>query len=235
MKRLAIIPARGGSKGIPRKNLRYLNGQTLVERAIKTAQKSTLFDYILVSTDDHEISSHARSLGAQVPFLRSAITSSDTASSESMIEEVITKLIDHNLNFDTVALLEPSSPFRTCSMIDESIFFTESTLYDSSLTLTQVPIKYNYFKQLDVNDSGIVSSVSNANSSTSALPRQLLTPTYIRNGLVYSFRADMFLNTKSIIGSRAKAIIVETPHVNIDTLHDLEIAHKYFEDGFVDA
>ena len=113
MKNIAIIPARSGSKGVKDKNIRNLNGKPLMAYTIEAAINSDEFDEIMVSTDSEKYAQIAKEYGANVPFLRSEKTASDTASSWDMVEEVLAGYKNLGLEFDTFCLLQPTSPLRT--------------------------------------------------------------------------------------------------------------------------
>lgn len=113
MNNLAIIPARSGSKGLPDKNIKCLNGIPLMAYSIRAAIKSNLFSEIIVSTDSTEYAKIAQEFGASVPFLRSKNTSEDTSSSWDMVKEVLNCYKKIGKHFETVCLLQPTSPLRT--------------------------------------------------------------------------------------------------------------------------
>ncbi len=113
MKNLAIIPARSGSKGIPDKNIKELCGKPLMAYTIEAAIKSACFDEVMVSTDSVKYADIAKQYGASVPFMRSSQTSSDTASSWDMVEEVLDSYQKVGKEFDSFCLLQPTSPLRT--------------------------------------------------------------------------------------------------------------------------
>ena len=118
MKNLAIIPARSGSKGLPDKNIKPLLGKPLMAYSIEAAIASGVFDEVMVSTDSEKYAEIAKSWGANVPFLRSKVTASDTASSWDMADEVLNNYRDKfGLTFDTFCLLQPTSPLRTAENI----------------------------------------------------------------------------------------------------------------------
>ena len=112
MKNLAIIPARSGSKGLIDKNIKMLNGKPLMAYTIMAAINSEEFDEVMVSTDSPRYAQIAKEYGAKVPFLRSAETSSDSASSWAMVEEVLGKYRELGREFDSFCLLQPTSPLR---------------------------------------------------------------------------------------------------------------------------
>lgn len=122
MNNIAIIPARSGSKGLKDKNIKDFNGKPLLAYTIEAAINSGEFDEVMVSTDSENYAAIARQYGANVPFLRSALTSSDTASSWDMVEEVLHKYSDLKKSFDTFCLLQPTSPLRSSDDIKNAYF-----------------------------------------------------------------------------------------------------------------
>ena len=120
MSSIAIIPARGGSKRIPRKNIKNFLGKPIIGYAIEAAINSKLFDRIIVSTEDQEIANIAKSFGAEVPFLRSTENSSDFATTAAVIEEVIDQLETNKQIFDIICCIYPTAPFVTASTLINS-------------------------------------------------------------------------------------------------------------------
>lgn len=117
MVNLAIIPARSGSKGLKDKNIKLLNGKPLLVYSIEAALQAGVFDQVMVSTDSIEYSKIAKSYGAQVPFLRSEVNSSDQASSWDMVREVLSFYREEGKEFDSFCLLQPTSPLRNAEDI----------------------------------------------------------------------------------------------------------------------
>lgn len=117
MKNIAIIPARSGSKGLKDKNIKLLNGKPLMAYTIEAALESNMFDIVMVSTDSQEYARIAEEYGADVPFLRSKAMSSDEAGSWDVVKEVLKKYRELGMLFDTVCLLQPTSPLRTSDNI----------------------------------------------------------------------------------------------------------------------
>lgn len=120
MRNLAIIPARSGSKGLPDKNIKQLCGKPLMAYTIEAAIKSSCFDEVMVSTDSVKYADIAKQYGASVPFMRSSKTSSDTASSWDMVEEVLDAYRKIGKEFDSFCLLQPTSPLRTAEDISSA-------------------------------------------------------------------------------------------------------------------
>ena len=117
MKNIAIIPARSGSKGLKDKNIRLLNGKPLLAYSVEAALESEQFDEVMVSTDSEKYAEIAKEWGANVPFLRSAELSSDTATSKDVILDVLKRYAESGQVFDTFSLLQPTSPLRTAENI----------------------------------------------------------------------------------------------------------------------
>lgn len=229
VRRLAIIPARGGSKGIPDKNLQEVAGQSLVRRAVSCAVEAGIFDRILVSTDSSRIADHVREAGFDVPFLRSAQTSGDTATTSEVIVEVLDALADFETPFHSVTVLEPTSPMRNAADVVTTALAVESTLYDAALTLSPVALNFHASKQVSLMSNGVTVNSCNREPVKASPPRQLLEATYIRNGVAYSVQTQAFLATRSLMGNCAKGIVIERPLVNIDNFDDLDHARRYLE------
>ena len=137
---IAIITARGGSKRIPRKNIKDFCGQPIIKYSIDAAKKSGCFDEIMVSTDDQEIVAIVKKFGANVPFLRSQKTSSDFASTEEVIEEVVLEYQKIGQNFDYLCCIYPTAPFISSKKIKEAYELILKTGVDSVLPI----VKFSY-------------------------------------------------------------------------------------------
>ena len=151
---LAVIPARGGSKGVPRKNIRLLADQPLISHTINAALQSRNVHRVIVSTDDLEIAEVARSFGAEVPFLRPEEFATDTATSLSAIQHAMAWLQDHEAyQPEAVAVLAPTSPLRTISQIEATVDLLWSSERDSALTICAVQDHPYFIYQQDVDGS----------------------------------------------------------------------------------
>lgn len=136
---LGIIPARGGSKGVPRKNVRLLLGRPLIAHTIEAALQSRTVSRVIVSTDDAEIAEVARKAGAEVPFIRPAEFAGDTASSLSVVRHALAWLAQHeSYRPAAVAVLPPTSPLRSAAQVDGTIELLWSSGLDSALTIAPV-------------------------------------------------------------------------------------------------
>ncbi len=213
MRRLAIIPARGGSKGLPRKNLAIINGETLVERACRCAIETGGFSEVVLSSDDDELLysvTNASALHHRPPEL---------ATDEASIEDVIKHVLERRTfkDFDVIALLQPTSPTRTPQIVRECVEAI-GWEYDAAWTVSPVPLHYHRDRQLNIGH-GLVGPgriVTN---------RQSLEQTYIKNGLCYAVETKTF-KVAGLSGIQCKPIITTGEHINIDTEEDLEAARR---------
>ncbi|MEM9626926.1 MAG: acylneuraminate cytidylyltransferase family protein [Pseudomonadota bacterium] len=227
-RRLAMIPARSGSKGVPGKNLRVVAGQSLLARAIAVAQETGLFDRIYVSTDSDAYIDEAAEAGVDTPFKRPA----DLATDESLVADAIRHALDsfaaRGESYDTLALLEPTSPLRTAEIVRETVDTAETDGWDAAFTVSPVAKKYHPLKQLHRSADGALSfCLPNARPNVN---RQELDRSYVRNGLCYAIRVSSFLETHSLHGTRAKGILFEGDAISIDSLQDLNQVRQLLRD-----
>ena len=220
---LAVIPARGGSKGIPRKNLCLVGGISLVGRAAQTASSLEWIDRTILSTDDEEIAAEGQKYGAAVPFMRPPELASDQARSTEMWKHAWLASEDHfNQTFDISILLEPTSPLRR----PEDILATVDTLVesgcDAAATFSRAPAHFTPHKCLTLDDDGIIGFYHAQGRQFSI--RQKIPNYYYRNGICYAVKRHTLLEKDMIIEENCKAVVIERPVVNIDDLHELEYA-----------
>lgn len=216
---LTIIPARGGSKGVPRKNIRKLGGKPLIAYTIESAHKSKYVDKIFVSTEDEEIAKIARNLGAEIPFIRPKELASDTAKSVDVIKHAIVELEKiMKIKYDIIVLLEPPAPFRTGSDIDECVELFLQNKPGSVVSVCEEK-KYHphYLKKIN---NGFLEPYGK-NNFPEGTPRQLLTPKiYMINGCVYVIRRDNVMQG-NIYGEKVIPFIMPNEKsINIDTMLD---------------
>ena len=136
IKRLAVITARGGSKRIPKKNIREFCGRPIIGYSIQAAKDAGVFDTVMVSTDSEEIADIAKKEGAEVPFLRSEATSGDFATTSDVILEVLLKYEKKGVLFDEVCCIYPTAPFVTGEKLKEAVAIMEDKKYDSVMPVT---------------------------------------------------------------------------------------------------
>jgi N-acylneuraminate cytidylyltransferase len=218
---LALIPARGGSKGIPGKNLCRLGGLTLTARAVRCARESGRFGRVVVTTDSDAIAAEAHAEGAQV-IRRPEPLAADTTDIVDVIIHALDALVRDGFEPEVVVLLEPTSPLRTAGMIADVL--DELIGADAVFTVSPVPVRFHPRKQFWLEADGSARRV--APDLAMPVRRQELTETFVQNGAVYAFRTTMFRAQRSVFGPAPRAVVVKSPLVNIDTPEDLEEARR---------
>lgn len=221
MKNLAIIPARSGSKGLKDKNIALLNGKPLLAYSIEASIKSNIFDKILVSTDSIEYADIAKQFGAEVPFLRSEENSSDLASTWNVVKEVLTLLTEIGESYDTVCVLQPTSPLRTSEDIINGYqaFVKKRANFIVGVTeMDHSPLWSNELPDdLSLKDF-ITDDVFNK-------ARQQL-PTYYRiNGAIYIIKVEHLLTNNKLYDKKTFAYVMDKMNsVDIDDEFDMVLA-----------
>lgn len=213
---LAIIPARGGSKGVPGKNIRMVNGKPLIAYSIEQASLSLYIDRAIVSTDDSEIISVARAWGGDVPFVRPASLAKDDSESITTVEHALMEIP----GYDLVVLLQPTSPLRRTSDIDECIKSCVDSNSPACVSLSETPQSPYWMFTLDDNKNLV--PVIKADSLP--LRRQDLPSVYAINGAVYVARTDWIMTTKAFITDQTSGYLMPVNRsLDIDTEEDFEL------------
>lgn len=229
-RRIAIIPARGGSKGLPGKNLAEIAGESLLSRAVRCARATGLFNRILVSTDDPRIAEEGRRAGAAVPFLRPAELAGDAAAVVDAVRDALRRLReDHSEAFDLVALLEPTSPLRTPDIVRAVVLAAEGPGSDAALSVSPVPTRFHVLKQFVIPADGLAQFA--VEKAREIVNRQELGPTFIRNGMAYAVRTPALDVGFGMLGGAARAVIIDGPYANIDDPADLVEARRLVAEG----
>jgi CMP-N,N'-diacetyllegionaminic acid synthase len=229
MQVLAVIPARGGSKGVPQKNIRALGGRPLIGYTIAAAQEARRLARTIVSTDDAEIAEVARGLGAQVPFLRPADLASDSARAIPVLQHALAACeAEDGRRYDAVLMLQPTTPFRTAADIDAAVELLERTGADSVIGVVDVeghhPARMKYLEGDRLVDPPFCEAYENQ-------PRQELRPMFVRNGAIYLTRRDVLM-AGSFKGQDCRALIMPVERsVNIDTPLDFRYAEWLRQEG----
>lgn len=222
LRTLGIIPARGGSKGVPRKNIRELVGKPLIAWTIDAA-KSSCLDRVIVSTDDHEIASVSTKFGADVPFMRPAELATDSAQIIPVLQHAVHFCEKSGERFDAVMMLQPTSPMRLSSDIDQAIAKMEvdpkSTAVISVVPMEEYhPARMKYLQNDLLIDPPFCEAYENQ-------PRQELEPIYMRSGTIYLVRREILMEYNSLKGNRCLAKIMPRKRsINIDSPYDFELA-----------
>jgi N-acylneuraminate cytidylyltransferase len=225
---LAIIPARGGSKGVPRKNIKLLAGEPLIAHTIREARNSGYITRIVVSTDDEEIAQIARDLGAEVPFMRPQELALDHVTDLPVFEHCLRWLAEHQAySPDIVVHLRPTAPLRTASHIDRAIeLFLASPGTDCVRSVS--PANEQPLKMWGI-EEGYLTPYIPADvygiKEPYNMPRQKLPPAYIQNGAVDVIKPEVILNKNSMTGDVIKALVMDSEEsVSIDSILDWELA-----------
>lgn len=227
---LGVIPARGGSKGVPRKNARLLCGKPLLAYTAESALSAHRLARVILSTDDEEIAEIGRRCGLEVPFIRPAELATDTAPMLPVVQHVLRWTEARGDCFDAVCLLQPTNPLRRAADIDACIDLLEKSGSDSVVTVLPVPEEHHPYWVYLQDDSGFLRL---SNGATEPLPRrQELPVAYHRDGSVYVTRREVVMEQNTLYGSRMQGYPVSgRPSVNIDGLEDWEAAEEFIASG----
>jgi CMP-N-acetylneuraminic acid synthetase len=223
MNSLGVIPARGGSKSVPRKNIALVHGKPLIAYTIEAAQRSRLLTHFLVSSDDVEIIAVARQYGAPAPFVRPAELATDTAPSLPVVQHAVGEMERlHGITYDYVVLLQPTTPLRLPGDIDAALEKLAATGADSVISVCDVGA-YHPARMRQIIDDRLVELPIREPKEMAR--RQDLPPIYIRNGAIYAVKRDVVMlgNTMSGVDCRAY-IMPEERSVNVDSKLDLLLA-----------
>ena len=227
MKVLGVIPARGGSKGVPKKNIKDLKGKPLIAYTIDAGNAAVRMTDCIVSTDSEEIAEVSRNCGAEVPFIRPGDLATDAATAIPVIQHALHEMEKlRGYQYDAVMMLQPTTPFRTSADIDASIALLESSGSDSVISVVDVeghhPARMKFMEGDRLVDPPYCEAYENQ-------PRQELQPMYLRNGMIYLTRREVLLNN-SFKGNDCRALVVETNRsVNIDTPLDFAMAEFLYD------
>jgi N-acylneuraminate cytidylyltransferase len=222
---ICIIPARGGSKRIPRKNVKNFLGKPIIAYSISEALNSGLFEEVMVSTDDNEIANIAIELGASVPFLRSLNNSNDFATTADVILEVISKYFEQGFIFDHICCCYPTAPFISISRLIEGFELLKLDQVDTVFPITS--FDYNIWRSFKENSNGYLSFNWSEFENTRS---QDLPAAFHDAGQWYWIKRNSFLKHKKMITPYSKGIILSSLEVqDIDDIHDWKIAEIKYE------
>ncbi|WP_206810941.1 acylneuraminate cytidylyltransferase family protein [Paradesulfitobacterium ferrireducens] len=228
---LGLIPARGGSKGIPRKNVRILGGKPLLAWTVEAAVRSSCLDRIILSTDDEEIASVGKQIGCEVPFLRPAeLAKDETPGIEPVLHAI--KWLKENEDYEPefIMLLQPTSPFRTSEQIKEAVKLIQTReflLFDSLVSVVK-PDHSPEWMFVEKKDGRITPLLY----SHQVNRRQELSLTYALNGAMYIARTETLIIEKSFVTERTMAFQMDKiTSLDIDTMFDWKIAECFVRNG----
>ena len=223
MSRLAIITARGGSKRIPKKNIREFCGKPILAYSIEAALASGLFDHVMVSTDDEEIAQIAEEYGPEVPFFRSEATSGDFATTNDVLAEVLAEYEKRGMHFGIACCIYPTAPFVTAQKLTNAVEQLEAS--DADTLIPVVSFSYPPQRAMVVEQGRLVFKYPEYLDSRS----QDLQPHYHDVGQFYVFRTERFaVNQKLMVGNILPLVVSELEVQDIDNLTDWKIAEMKY-------
>ena len=226
MRVLGLIPARGGSKGIPRKNIVPLAGRPLLAWTCSAALGARALDRVVLSTDDEEIAAVGRACGVEAPFRRPAELASDTASSADVAVHALAWLEAHEgWRADVLVLLQPTSPLRTARHVDEAVAVLEASRADTVVSVVEVPHSHTPYKLMRLDGERLVDFWADPDAAPRDR-RQGVPLLYARNGpAVLVTRAALLRERGTFYGERVLPYVMDRiSSIDVDDVGDLEIA-----------
>lgn len=229
METLAIVPARGGSKSIPKKNIADLGGKPLISYCLKAAQESGVVDRIICTTDDEEIASVAKKYGAEIPFMRPAELAQDDTPSIPVIEHALEWLHENEgYKPEYVLLLQPTDPFVTPEQIRDVFNLIREKDADSGITMEAVPRTHHPYHVRHITKGGYIEFVDPKNHYKH--PNRQMDPKFFGFANLYWFKRSKFLEEKKVeVGKRVGVEIDPATAHDINEPFDLEIARILVE------
>lgn len=221
---LGIVPARGGSKGVPGKNVRPLAGHTLLEYTARAARESGVLDRVILSTDSLEIADAGRRAGLEVPFMRPAALAADDTPMVPVIEHALGEIARHGWSPDIVVLLQPTSPLRRPEHIRDAVAMLRETEADSVVTVVELPrhLSPDYVMRID---GGRLKPFLPEGARVTR--RQDARPAYSRDGTVYAFRRSTIEQLGGIYGNDCRPLLIDTSDsLSIDSQADWDEAER---------
>jgi CMP-N-acetylneuraminic acid synthetase len=228
MNLLAIIPARGGSKGIPRKNLAPVAGRPLLAWTCRAALESRSLTRVILSTEDSEIADRGREFGVEVPFLRPPELAQDETPTLPVIRHALEFLAEREgCRPDAIVLLQPTAPLRRAEHIDGAVARMGETGADAVVSVSPVPAHFHPYWVFDLDGDGRLKPAHPGGGPERYPRRQALPPAYTRNGAVYIARTRLILQENSLYGPAPAAYVMPPEDsVNVDAPEDLARAEE---------
>ncbi len=233
---LAVVQARGGSKGLPRKNLRLLGGHPLVAYSIASGLAARSVTRVIMSTDDEEIAQVALQYGAEVPFLRPPELARDDTLDFPLFEHAIRWLAEsENYHPDVIVQLRPTTPLRPRGLIDEAVRILESDAAADCVRGVTIPKQTPYKMWRDGDDGCLLPLMDTAFAEPFNMPRQQLPMAYWQTGHVDAIRTTTITKKGSLTGTRVRPVMVDGNYcVDIDTLVDFDLAERAMRQKHLD-
>src|SRR5262249_2081136 len=230
MRVLGLVPARGGSKGIPRKNIRPLAGKPLLQYTAEAALGAGRLSTVVLSTEDEEIADVGRTCGLRVPFLRPKDLAEDTTATLPVVQHAVRWLERNGESFDAVCLLQPTNPLRRAVDIDSCLDLLEQSDADAVISVLPVPAEHN---PLWVYFEGADGTLRLSNGEVEPIPRrQELPNAFHRDGSVYATKTQVVMQKNSLYGDRVVGYLIDPVcSVNIDGPEDWDRAVSAIRGG----
>ncbi len=227
MKILGLIPARGGSKGIPGKNLKMLWGKPLLLHTIEVAAQCSLINTLCLSSDDDAIIELGKKSGVETPFKRPIDLAQDSTPTLPVIQHAIQYYENQQKHFDAVCLLQATSPTRTLQDLENAITQFKLTKADSLVSVIEVPHHFNPHWVFETTDNKFLKLATGEQEIIAQ--RQALPKAYIRDGAIFLTKTEVLMNCNSLYGEKI-AYVVFDPHryLDLDTVEDWEYAERKF-------
>lgn len=227
MKILGIIPARGGSKGIPGKNIRMLGGRPLIYYAAHAARESGLVDRLLLTTDSDKIAEVGKTLGIEVPFIRPSHLAQDDTPMFPVIEHALQFVENEGWAPDIILLLQPTAPLRSPEHIRAAVNILTETKCDAVASVVDVPQHYAPDFVLKLEDGKLKPFLEGGIKTR----RQDVRPAYSRDGTIYAFWRDVFINKQNIYGDDCRPLLIPRDEsCNLDTIEDWREVEQMVKD-----
>ncbi len=219
---LAVVPARGGSKGVPLKNIRPLWGKPLIAHTASVIAECPFIDQTVVSTDHEEIAQTAEAYGLAAPFRRPLELSGDRVGDVEVLQHALNWMeADSNTRFDVILMLQPTCPQRTAIHVELVVKSLVSGPFDSVWTVSLTDLKYHPLKALTIDPHGRLDLYDARGHEIIA--RQQLAPTYHRNGAAYAIRREWLLNNPSLLSRHSGAVVIDEPILSLDTEEEFAV------------
>jgi len=217
---VCVIPARGGSKGLPGKNIKMFCGKPLIAHTIEQAKQSTCIDRVIVSTEDEEIAQRSLEYGAEVPFIRPKELAGDSVATVDVLLHSIRWLEDKQYLFDILVLLHATTPLRSVEDIDNSIALLVKEKADNIISVTEAH-RNPYFNMVEINKNGYAALAKQGNFTT----RQAAPLIYDMNSSIYVWWKELLKEKKKIFLDKTKIYVMPKERsIDIDDNIDFKIA-----------
>jgi len=220
---IAVIPARGGSKGVKLKNLKKIKGKSLVRIVAEFTKKCKFFDYAVLSTDHKKISTEAKKYGLNVIKRPKSLCGDKISDTKVLVHSINYLEKIKKKNFDIVVMLHPTSPLRKVNDIKNSVKLLIKKNYDSLWTVSKTDSKFHPHKQLLIKNNKIKYY---SNKGSSITYRQQLGQVYHRNSNAYVINNNFLKRKKTLLSKNTGSYLVQSKQVSVDSIEDINIVKK---------